>query len=104
MRRILIVGLGLLASVGCVNHTDRIDLSRIEGGEGFEWDGRVAVHQDYQGILVGYRADFVKLKSRDGRELIIHIHDGHVSAVVDATNTPANSKSKAAVDTQPSVE
>ena len=103
MRHALILGIGLLACVGCLDYTDTIDITRIGGCEGFEWDGRVAIHQHYEDILVGYKADIIRLKSNDGRELLIFVGNGEASAFVDQKSIPATSKNAAAGESQPSV-
>ena len=72
MRKVLIAAFGLIFVVGC-NLPQRytIDVAKIEGCEGFDWNGRVTVRKNYHGLFKGYTVDLIKLEAKDGRALLL---------------------------------
>ena len=84
MSKVLIAALGLIFVVGCGPIRRTVDVAKIEGCEGFDWDGRVTVGKTYKGLFTGYTVDLIKLKSRDGRKVLLDTSGRGVETYVKA--------------------
>lgn len=63
---------GFILAAGCHLPEERVvDIAKLDGCEGFDWNGRVTVTKTYKGIFTGYTVDFVKLESADGRAFLL---------------------------------
>ena len=83
MRTVLIAAFGLMFVVGCtLPQKYVIDVAKIEGCEGFDWNGRVIVRKTYKGLFTGYTVDFIKLEATDGRAMLLDTRGGRVETYV----------------------
>jgi len=63
MRRLAVVTV-LIVGCGCnPTYRHQIDLSGVEG---FDWDGKLDIKTEYEGLFVGYRIKQIEFRHRDG--------------------------------------
>lgn len=83
-RTMIILSFGLLILVGCTTPQRYVvDVNKVAGCEGFDWDGRVTVTMTYKGLLGGTTVDLIKLRSRNARSLLLETTGGRVRAYAE---------------------
>ncbi len=85
MKSLGMLALAVLLLTGCTTPQRYVvDIEKIDRCAGFDWDGKVTVTMSWKGLFGGgTTVDLIKLRSRDGRSLLLETTGGRVAAYVE---------------------